>query len=235
MKAPTTNNLLRPSPGSPNYLVRRILAGQLKSSIRSGLQRDKTSRVLDIGCGDKPYKSLFDGFAQDYVGVDTRDEPQVDIVAPADAIPVESGKYDCVLCTQALEHVPDPGSVVAEIYRVLAPGGMALVSTHGVIRYHPNPEDYWRWTHAGLQRLFEDAGQWSRLEVIANGSTPVALGYLVNSEIAALLGKVGVASLWGPANLVTNAVTWRLDRLWRRLFGHRPPSLAANYLVVAHR
>jgi 2-polyprenyl-3-methyl-5-hydroxy-6-metoxy-1,4-benzoquinol methylase len=224
-----------PNPGSPNYLVRRILAAQLKYSICSGLRQDETSLILDIGCGDKPYKPLFDGFAQDYIGVDTREEPQVDIVAPADAIPVESEKYDCVICTQMLEHVPDPAAVVAEIYRVLAPGGMALVSTHGVIRYHPNPEDYWRWTHAGLQRLFEDNCQWSKLEVVPNGSTPVALAYLVNSEIVSLLAKARVASLWVPVNLVLNAVTWRLDRLWRRFFGHRPPSLAANYLVVARR
>ncbi len=57
-----------------------------------------------------------------------------------------------MLSTQVLEHVTDPRLYLAECHRVLRPGGPLLLSTHGIMVYHPDPVDYWRWTGAGLQR-----------------------------------------------------------------------------------
>jgi hypothetical protein len=62
-----------------------------------------------------------------------------------------------VLSTQVLEHVADPALYLSECLRVLRPRGR-LLSTHGIMVYHPDPVDYWRWTCAGLRRAVEDAG-----------------------------------------------------------------------------
>ncbi|RPH55393.1 MAG: methyltransferase domain-containing protein, partial [Acidobacteria bacterium] len=59
-----------------------------------------------------------------------------------------------------LEHVEDPARAVRELHRVTSPGGRVLASTHGVQVYHPSPTDYWRWTHAGLERLFRQNADW---------------------------------------------------------------------------
>ncbi len=63
-----------------------------------------------------------------------------------------------VLSTQVLEHVDRPGLYLAECHRVLRPGGRMLLSTHGIMVFHPDPVDYWRWTCDGLQRAVRDAG-----------------------------------------------------------------------------
>ena len=81
--------------------------------------------------------------------------------------------FDVVLCTQVLEHCDDPAQAVRELRRVTAPGGRVLASTHGVQVYHPSPEDYWRWTHAGLRRLFTEHASWESVEVRAGGGNRI--------------------------------------------------------------
>lgn len=236
MTANSQRSRLNPGRGDANYLVLRILAAQLRREIQGNLLRNASARVADIGCGSRPYEPLFDGYAAEYVGVDYAEGRGVDVVAPAESLPLEDGSFDCVISSQVIEHVARPDLAVAEIRRILKPGGLALVSTHGVIRYHPNPEDYWRWTHAGLAELFRSTGEWSGLTVLPNGSTPVAIGYLVAYESSWLAGKLGfLGKAWRVPIAAMHAVTWRLDRLYRRKMGDRPAPLAANYLVSARR
>ena len=52
----------------------------------------------------------------------------------------------------------DPALYLSECFRVLRPGGRMLLSTHGMFVYHPDPDDYWRWTCAGLQHVVERGG-----------------------------------------------------------------------------
>ena len=88
--------------------------------------------------------------------MDVVENPAAELRGPVEALPVEDASFDVVLCTQVLEHCDDPAQAVRELRRVTAPGGRVLASTHGVQVYHPSPEDYWRWTHAGLRRLFTE-------------------------------------------------------------------------------
>src|SRR5262249_60491977 len=92
--------------------------------------------------------------------------------------------FAVVLCTQVLEHGGDPAAAVRELRRVLRPGGCALVSTHGVYPYHPNPDDLWRWTHEGLARLFRGSADWSSVTVSAGSGTTacgaMGVGHLVD-------------------------------------------------------
>src|ERR1043165_4136213 len=88
--------------------------------------------VLDLGCAHKPYFPLFRPYARRYVGLDVgRTTKEVDVVGGASAPPFAAGRFDAVLCSQVLEHVPDPLATLREIARVLKPGGRVLLSTHG--------------------------------------------------------------------------------------------------------
>lgn len=189
--------------------------------------------VIDIGCGDRPYEAVVAPYARSYVGVDIYEAPTVDVVCPAESLPFDDASFDCVLCTQVLEHALDPHAVCHEVNRVLRPDGVAFVSTHGVIPYHSAPYDFWRWTHSGLERLLTTTGDWSDLDVYANGGTGTALAYLMGRELETAVPRAGKAAR--AAVLALNAIGWNLDRSARRDPSAGPPNLAANYLAVATR
>jgi SAM-dependent methyltransferase len=74
------------------------------------------------------------------------------------SIPVENDRYDAVLCTQVLEHVPEPLKALKELHRVLIPGGTLWLSTPFYFEEHETPHDYFRYTQFGLRYLIEQAG-----------------------------------------------------------------------------
>src|SRR4051794_38628348 len=135
-----------PRRSSPTWVVRHGLSTWLQAEAASV---DAPLRVLDVGCGVKPYYPYFAAVASEYVGVDVVENPAAELVGPVEALPVADGSFDLVLCTQVLEHCDDPAQAVRELRRVTAPRGRVLASTHGVQVYHPSPVDYWRWTHQG--------------------------------------------------------------------------------------
>jgi SAM-dependent methyltransferase len=224
-----------PSPWHANYLPLRALAVQLRAHARVRLNTRSGLRVLDVGCGDRPYEEILRPYAGEYVGVDRYKGPLVDVVAKAEMLPFPDAGFDCFLCSQVLEHAADPAAVLSEASRVLRPGGIAFVSTHGVANYHPNPEDYWRWTHAGLARLIHTTGSWSVIDVIPNGGTGSALTYLIGRQTEVLAAKVGVAFAVRPVVLALNVAGWNADRIYRRAYPTRAPDLSPNYLAVAVR
>ena len=115
-------------------------------------------RVLDLGCGDLQYRQCF-AAGVDVVGADLPGNPLATVeIAPDGTVPLADASFDAVLSTQVLEHVADPGVYLAECFRVLRPGGRLLLTTHGIMVYHPDPVDFWRWTCAGLERSIGQAG-----------------------------------------------------------------------------
>jgi SAM-dependent methyltransferase len=118
------------------------------------------ARVADVGAGDAPYRELF--AHADYTAIDwessLHEGIDVDLTAPADAIPVEDGVFDVVLLTQVLEHVPEPGRVLGELHRILKPGGCLYITVPLTWELHELPHDYYRYTAAGLDRLLTAAG-----------------------------------------------------------------------------
>lgn len=160
-------------------------------------------RVLDYGCADLPYRRFF-GDDTEFVGADLPGNPNATVdLNPDGTLPVEDMAFDAVLSTQVLEHVEDPSLYLSECWRVLRPGGRLLLSTHGVFMYHPDPDDYWRWTCAGLQHAVRSAGfEIERFEGIIG---PIATGLQMTQD----------------------AVYWRLPRLVRPIFAFIMQSLIA--------
>jgi SAM-dependent methyltransferase len=222
-----------PRRGSPTYAVRAPLAAWLRAEAASAARRWPDGyRVLDVGCGVKPYHPFFAGGASEYVGVDPG-SPLADIQAPADDLPVEDATFELVLCTQVLEHAEDPGRTVRELRRVVAPGGRVLASTHGVQVYHPAPLDLWRWTHEGLERLFRENGSWESLSVAPGSGTAACLGMLVSIYVDLLAGRAHAAPLGRGLVAVVNTGAGAVDRLSRRLREPGLGTLFANYHVTA--
>jgi SAM-dependent methyltransferase len=187
--------------------------------------------VLDVGAGIKPYYPFFEPYASEYVGVDTA--PGADLEGTAESLPVPDASFDVVLCTQVLEHANDPAQVVRELRRVVRPGGRVLASTHGAMVYHPNPQDLWRWTHAGLERLFAENGDWSSVTVRPGSGTTACLGMLVSHYLDLLFHRARARRLGRPLVAAVNRAAEALDRTTPLLREPVPGSLFANYHVEA--
>jgi SAM-dependent methyltransferase len=117
------------------------------------------TRVLDIGAGEAPYRELF--LEQRYVTLDRADTPhsgEVDIHGDADSIPVGDDSFDVVVCTQVLEHVPQPSAALREFRRVLRSGGVLIATVPFVWEEHETPYDYYRYTRYGIKHLAQSAG-----------------------------------------------------------------------------
>ena len=118
------------------------------------------ARVLDAGAGDCPYRSYFS-----HTNYDTADFCQVDkaygritFICNLASIPVTSETYDLIFCSQTLEHVPDPKQVLAELYRVLKPGGQLWLSAPLFFAEHEAPYDFYRYTRYGFAYLLVSVG-----------------------------------------------------------------------------
>ena len=144
-------------PWHPLAYIIRLLPRRLEA-MAGDLRLPPGGRVLDFGCADLPYRRFF-GPEAEVVGADLPGNPRASVdVRPDGTLPSDDASFDAVLSTQVLEHVADPNVHLDECLRVLRPGGRLLLSTHGMMVYHPDPVDYWRWTCAGLRRAVEQAG-----------------------------------------------------------------------------
>jgi SAM-dependent methyltransferase len=218
-----------PPQTSPTWVVRNALARFLRGQA-ADLRRGEKVRILDVGCGPKPYYPFFAEVASDYVGVDVVENPAAELRGAVEALPVDDASFDVVLCTQVLEHADDPAAAVRELRRVTRPGGRVLASTHGVQVYHPSPVDYWRWTHAGLRRLFDQNAEWSSLSVEPAAGTASALAMLLGTYV-----EIGLRR-----SIVARGPVWALNRLGAALDARSaqlrepvPGSLIPNLHVVA--
>jgi SAM-dependent methyltransferase len=218
-----------PPRGDPSWSLRAPLAAWLRAE---GAQVGR-ARVLDVGCGVKPYFPFFD--AAEYVGVDSVENPVADLIGPIEALPVADASFDVVLCTQVLEHCDDPAQAVRELHRVVVPGGRVLASTHGTMVYHPSPNDYWRWTHKGLARLFVENAEWGSVEVVPGAGTAACLGMLISTYVDLAAQRLHAVRAGRLVVSGVNRAAAAIDRRSSLLRDPVPGSLIANFHVTAVR
>jgi SAM-dependent methyltransferase len=175
-------------------------------------------RVLDVGCGDKPYRALFSK-ATDYVGIDV-EEGGADFVVASDAVfPFEDDAFDVVFATQVVEHVENLPHTLGEIARVCRPGGVIVLSFPFLYNEHGTPYDFQRFTSHGAARLLP-----FKVEVLEQqggfGSTVAILTLnwlndMLNTNKISRLIKAAVLPLWVPFSLAMNLLGLLIDRIDR--------------------
>jgi SAM-dependent methyltransferase len=148
--------------GNTNLLSRDYLTVRpIEQWLMRVATRYARGRLLDVGCGSKPYEPLFRSVTENYVGADLTQnrENSVDvIISPVGPLPFLDGSFETVLSTQVLEHVPEPAAYLAELARVLTPGGHLLLTSPVSYMHHEEPYDYFRFTRHGVRYLLEKAG-----------------------------------------------------------------------------
>lgn len=157
--------------------VRRLIDLQAGSIWRdlAGELATVDGLVLDVGCGAQPFRPLLGPSAR-YLGIDTTDakrdfgyEIPDTVYFEGNSWPVESESVDVVLCTETLEHVLEPSTLLAEAHRALVGGGRLLLTVPFAARWHFVPNDYWRFTPSSLRYLLEAAG-FADVAVYARGN-----------------------------------------------------------------
>lgn len=170
------------------------LRGAVQTALDEWVSPSAGETVVDIGCGDSPYRSMFEAKGLKYVGCDIDGAADV-LITPNAPIPLPDGSADMVVSFQVLEHVWELEWYLGECKRLLKPGGKLLISTHGVWLYHPHPDDFRRWTHSGLIRQFGESGL--KVDKIVGLVGPLAwttqvrlLGYRQVMAAVPILGQI---------------------------------------------
>lgn len=146
---------------NPSFLARRGLFLDLTALI-AHLTPAPGETWVDVGCGMRPYESLLKGCH--YVGVDIDQsgrEPgqkRPDLYYDGRSLPLPDQSVDGVLCTEVLEHVFDFAALLAEINRILKPGGHLILALPLTWELHEKPYDFFRFTEFGVSRLLDETG-----------------------------------------------------------------------------
>lgn len=223
------NQRLFPHPFHHRFYILRLLNKYLAMVARNYMADLDHFTLVDFGCGSMPYRSLFHAHRANYIGLDLPGNELADMIIESErdtGLPGDSA--DFVLSTQVLEHVNNPTLYIQECYRILKPGGLLILSTHGYWRYHPNPQDLWRWTGDGLRRVATDAGFAIRDFYGLVGLTGVALQLLQDAWIHRV-----------PSKQARSLVTFGIQHIiWLSDVVYHFPSTdndAMVYLIVAQK
>ncbi|MCE7863994.1 MAG: class I SAM-dependent methyltransferase [Bacteroidetes bacterium CHB5] len=186
----------------PNFLLGMILNDQylaklgLHNFIKGNASRFSGS-VLDVGCGWKPYRQLFN--CSSYIGLDIQTNSQNKKTSSADiyydglTMPFTDCQFNYVITTEVIEHVADTDLFIREISRVLKPGGEVLLTTPFVWPEHGAPYDFQRLTSFGVDLLMRRNGFEKVIEKkILNGPElfPILAMLYLNNMISRLVSKL---------------------------------------------
>lgn len=173
---------LYPRRRKPDYLERRLIVDSLRVCAR----HVKSGLILDVGCGIKPYETILCPFGSEYVGIDYevtatpagRPWSRADVYGDCHDMPFEAAAFDTVVCTQVLEHVKEPRQLLGEMFRVLRPGGVMILSVPMTWPDHEEPYDFYRYTRYGVEYLVKGVG-FEIVELHQRGNLPITLVQLL--------------------------------------------------------
>jgi SAM-dependent methyltransferase len=188
-------------------------------------------RVLDVGCGHKPYEALFRSFYTQYVGIDleTVQSSRADVFGDSLHLPFKDEVFDTVFSAQVLEHVRNPFAMVQEIGRVLKPDGVLLLTAPQAWPLHEKPYDFFRYTRYGLEEISLQAG----FEVLEIRERKGGICALTEMFCALLYDRYGALMITRlplkPIFWLLQHISLILDALWYF------PDLTLGYLLVARK
>jgi SAM-dependent methyltransferase len=203
----------------PDFLVYRTLFSDLKKACAHA-----HGRLLDLGCGNKPYEKMFAGHVSEHIGCDVvqSSDNRVDFICLATKLPFEDASFDTVICTQVIEHVADHRAMLSEAFRVLKNNGVLILSGPMYWPLHEEPYDFFRFTEHGFKYLLEDVG-FGKIEVLNEGGK------------WALCGQVLIHTIQGT-RLYRGFVIRAINHIFAYLDDRRPVrSNPMNYVVVARK
>jgi SAM-dependent methyltransferase len=180
--------------------------------------------VLDLGCGNQPYRMWLQAFGGHVIAMDAAPNLPVSARSAASHIPLREACVDVVLATELLEHVEDPEATLREVLRVLRPSGLALITVPFMYPTHEAPFDFRRFTHLGLAGALKRTG-FEVGELSAKGGPVICAIHMTVLGCLAITGR-----LCGDLDTsrVGRAMKWMLGGVQDIALRLRLPSVELN-------
>ena len=158
---------------NPYYFNRRAISSGIKKH-----SKKLKGKLLDFGCGEKAYEHMF--VVDSYTGIDleeneghTLKKDKVDIFYKGDKLPFENNSFDSIYSSEVFEHVFNLEEILNDINRVHKPGGLLLITMPFVWREHEMPNDFGRYTSAGITHVMSKCNY----KIVAHEKAP---GYFLS-------------------------------------------------------
>jgi SAM-dependent methyltransferase len=214
-----------------DYTAHNWLAHLVNQKYAERVAPYSRGRLLDLGCGEKPYFDVFKHRVDSYIGLEhpmtLHKNDKIDLFGDACNLPFADESFDTVVSFQVMEHIPEPDKMIAEVNRVLVTGGHAIFTTPFMWGIHEAPNDYYRFTKYGLRYLFEKNGFEIR-ELLANTGFWAMAGLRLNYYLARFAhGFVRYAFI--PIFLIVQVLAQTLDKI------DKVESDTAGYVVVSKK
>ena len=197
--------------GSVQYFVVKKIYGDhndarnVRQALKTLIQKLPESFVgLNIGAGQTKIHPSIKNLELE-AGVN------IDYVGSVLAIPCSDNEFDLVIAQEVLEHVKDPRKAVEEIFRVLKQGGHFYLQLPFIIGFHPCPNDYWRFTHEGIQELLEHSN--FRVSELKMTVGPAVGFYRILVEFLSLCFSLGIPLFYKPMKLISAILCWPIKLL----------------------
>jgi len=204
-----------PNLGHHNWLVYKIMDKAIGEAVRKYAK----GKLLDIGCGEKPYENMTKPYITEHVGLDHENsipnKSKVDLFGNAYNILVENEYFDTILCTAVLEHLEEPHKAIMETNRVLKTGGYCIYTVPLFWHLHEEPRDFYRFTKYGLKYLFEKNG-FEIVELKPLSGFWVTFGQLFVYYLRRFRSRRKINPLWWlipPIGVVIQGIAYMLDHL----------------------
>lgn len=212
-----------------NWLIYRIHDAELKARAEKYL----TGRMIDIGCGEKPYRDLLAPYVTEHVGVDHvetfHDKSNIDLFGTAYDIPAKKASFDSAICTSVLEHLEEPEQALKECHRILKAGAYTIYTVPFMWHVHEAPRDFFRYSQYGLEYLFNKVG-FEVVEIRALSGFWVTFGQLLVYNLYRLnIGPLSRFRIIDGIGLAIQGVAYLLNRV------DRTEKWTWMYLVVARK
>ena len=132
----------------------RLISDLVAARYQAHLPAHAHGALLDLGCGKVPLFAAYAPYVGDVICVDWSPGEYIDL--PCDLtqpLPFGADRFDTIILSDVLEHLPEPELLWREITRVLRPGGAIIMNVPFYYSVHAHPHDYYRYTNFALERF----------------------------------------------------------------------------------